>query len=393
MLVGRDAPEVAVAERTEATYAGRTAAEWERMAERALDAGALDQALKYVKSAELVEAGDQFADELRTVRRLRREAIERRELRDRFLRGQVAHVEYGPDGSVTLAYRTTLALPGESLWTLAQGLAATAGPGADETVVYRCWDRLTDLNGVRELEVGEPVRIPLPVEETAAMAAANRDDMERLAHGQGGIAEGDLARARAALESVDGAYATASVEYARLTEAVERVERERRVEEERDLVTRAHELAGRADTLRRATDYGEYVNALAGARDALARAESLTEGEQYGQAMAAIDRLVSEAQRISVRADGTVLVRRSPGEPFTDAALSAVEWLLERELERGDAQFPHVEDKTADQLAWARFLSAASALAEERGIELSAVIASVDGGEFVLPHPGEYFAH
>ncbi len=395
--IGREGPERVSGGNASATYAGRTAAQWESMAERALDEGAYAKALKCIKSAERVEPGRQYARELDAVRRRRWEARELAFLERRFLEGRPAHAEYEKDGGVRLAYRTTVALPGESLWSLAADIAAARtgvlpGRGIDESEVYRWWDDLTELNGLRELEVGEAVRLPLPEDERAALAARNIEEMDLLAQGLEDVRTGDLDAARQVLGSVSGEFARGTERYARLDEEIARAEKALRVERERELVVRAHELAARADTLSRATSYDEYTEALGGAREALEEAEALSEGEQYGQAIASLNTLVREAGQVRVADDGTVVVAREPGEPFTNAALGAVEWLLERELERGDAQFPHVEEKTPDQIAWASFLMAVSELAEERGTDLAAVIASDDGGEIVLPHPADYFA-
>ncbi|MBD3368509.1 MAG: hypothetical protein GF405_10120 [Candidatus Eisenbacteria bacterium] len=395
-FIGRDDPAPAVAADTPASYAGRTAAEWERLADRAADAGSLDRALKYLKSAERVAPGTQYADRLHSIRRRRWAARELAALRRRFLEGAPAKVEYTSDGDVAMAYRTTPALPGENLWSLATGAARAEhrlepGDEPERRLVYAWWDRLTELNGLRELEVGEEVLIPLLDEERQALAAAAIEDLQRIDRGFAELESGDIDGAEAVLASVRGSFARGTGEYALLVQELEDERARLRRERESGLVARAHELAARADTLSRATAYDDYVSVLDEARRALEEAEGLTDGEQYSAALRSVDALVAAAERVRVEGDGTVVVLREPGEPFTDAALEAVEWLLERELHRGDAEFPEVDRKTPDQIAWARFLYAASELAEERGIELAAVLTSSDGGEIVLPHPSSYF--
>lgn len=159
------------AERAPARYAGLTAAEWAARGRRALERGRLDKALSYLKTAERVEPGTQYALELAGVRRARRRAAEIDRDRARFLEGPIIELNLRPDVTVANGHRVTIALPGESLWTLARryaaALAGVARKDVGSAAVYAAWDRLTDLNGVRELEVGEAVSVPLPRGERA----------------------------------------------------------------------------------------------------------------------------------------------------------------------------------------------------------------------------------
>ncbi len=156
-------------------YGGRTASEWLRLAESALAHGHYGKAIAFLKSAERVEPGTQYAAELRAARRARWRAREIARAKERFL-GNVEHVVHGPDGQVRAAYRVTEVLPGESLWSLARAsVAAERGvlpaevPSHDPDV-YERWDRLTDINGVRGLRVGERVKLPVSTIETASVA-------------------------------------------------------------------------------------------------------------------------------------------------------------------------------------------------------------------------------
>jgi hypothetical protein len=247
------------------------------------------------------------------------------------------------------------------------------------------------MNGLRELEVGEAVRLPVLPGERVALERAVAGDMKRIARGLDHIGRGDVAAAQAARDSVRGDFARHSGQYAALGEELALAARRERLERERSLVLRAQELAAGADTLSRAREYEQYVATLSDARDALREAELLSDGEQYTVPAESVERLIEEARRVRVEDGGIVVARREAGESYTEAALDAVEWLLERQLERSGAQFPDVGEKTPDQIAWARFMVAASELAEARDIELAAVLASSEGGEIVLPHPADYF--
>lgn len=162
---GNRAPEPRDA--NEVRYAGRTADEWHALAMASLDGGRFGLAIKYLKTAERAEPGSQYAFELARVRRERRRSLDISANRERMLGGEPQGIVLGEGGRVVSAHRTTAALPGESLWSLARSLTAawknvlpseTELDGAD---VYAAWDALTDMNGMRELGVGELVRVPL----------------------------------------------------------------------------------------------------------------------------------------------------------------------------------------------------------------------------------------
>lgn len=171
----------------EARASGRTAGEWAKLAGAARKRGRLRKALSYIKTAESVSPGARSTTELREIRTARRRASGVERLSRRLTEGPVDHVVFGEDGGVASAHRRVTVLPGESLWTLARDLVAAGRrvstdeiAGGDRSV-HRAWDALTALNGVRELEVGERVRVPLFLAEQTALADANRRDHERIA--------------------------------------------------------------------------------------------------------------------------------------------------------------------------------------------------------------------
>ena len=385
----------------EARVSGRTAGEWAKLAGEALKRGRLRKALSCIKTAESINPGTRYATELREIRKAGRRASEVERLTLRLAVGPVDHVVFGEDGAVVAAHRQATVLPGESLWTLARDLvAAERGfPGsevADDRDVYRAWDALTALNGVRELEVGERVRVPLSFTEQTALADANRRDHERIASASSALAAGDIdeaARLRGEFEErfaettaecrlLDGALAVA------IEERTARLELERELE----LVEDAREALARVPEMPRATRHSDRLDVLNGARATLSEAEAFRGGVQYPDAAELVARLLSEETRFTIGTDGTVLAAKPTGVSYTRAARQVVEWVLERELRSSGRSFPHSHEKSADEKAWARYLADAARAAGESGTDFTALLEAVDEAvELRLPDPVAYF--
>jgi hypothetical protein len=347
LLVGRDdTVRASDAEAPEPRVSGRTAGEWAELANRALERGRPKRALSYIKTAEGVAPGIQFADELRAVRLANRAALEVERARRRF-GGDLDHVEFDDSGAVKSAHRLVTVLPGESLWTLARdAVAAWRGVPAgrlasNDSEVYRLWDAMTAANGLRELEVGERV-VVLPTDsESAALTERRR---------------GELAR-------------------------------------ELKLAGDASEAMAAVSELPRDSRHADRLDAINGARTAIAEAEAVRPGEQHAEAAALAARLHAEETRFSVAPDGTVAATKPPGVHYTDAARQAVEWLLERELRPSGVRFPNTAGKSPDDLAWARYLALAASAAEARGEDFSALLEAVDEELVIrLPAPAVCFA-
>jgi len=398
---GRDAPR-STGEMEEPTFRGRTADEWSALAEEALERGAYALALGFIKTAEKVERGTQYADRLAVIRRARWRANEIERERKRLLSSDVARVEFDEAGGVTHACRTAVVLPGESLWSLARSLvAAERGVlptelAASGSHVHDRWDLLTDLNGVRELEVGELVAVPLAGAELEGLAESYRADLDRLERAAGALAAGDVAEAEAMRVAIEGEFVLGSERLLSFDDDLARaVEAERARElaaREEALVTEAYDLFAAAGELPRATRYGELVESLDRTRALLAEAEGLTEGEQYAQAALLVDAMIVEARRVRVREDGTVVAEKPAGVEYTEAARSAVEWLLGRALATSGKAFPHHDQKTADEIAWARYLVDASEMARRSGDDFAVLLLSSDEDlELRLPNPDAYF--
>jgi hypothetical protein len=156
----------------QARYAGKTAAEWRGLAEKATAESAFAKALKYWKTAERVEPGSQYGPEIALARQRHRRVREIGANRERF---RASTREVGTDGLGPAGERRAIVVrPGESLWTLSElvvaaerGLLPDELPGRDAEV-YGLWDSLTDLYGVRELAVGETIGIPVTAEGSAS---------------------------------------------------------------------------------------------------------------------------------------------------------------------------------------------------------------------------------
>ncbi len=368
-------PEAAVA-----SYAGRTAVEWEILATKSAEREAYDRALSCAKSAERVEPGEQFSGLLKNIRTLRWRSREIARSQERFFGGEVVAGVYDDPAVFIPAHRVTVALPGESLWTIAATIVATErgelarDMSDDSGDVYVMWDSLTELNGVRELEVGEWVLLPIPDEEVEGLR---------------------LLAFRAAKEHQFALADSTAIEAVRRGESEELLGTlsDKRREWEEELVTEAQATIERTLGLSRVSEHGELVDALREAHRALIEAEGLSTGAQHEQLLTTIEAMLAKAERFRFREDGTVRVMRPAGAIYTEAAREAVEWLLERSLDTSGACYPRSEDKTADQLAWAMFLNGAYDLARGEGIDFTALLENVDAdSEMLLPNPELYFA-
>ncbi len=182
----------------------------------ALAHGKYALAIKYLKTAEKARPGRQYATELASVRAARRRSVDVASNRERMMGGEPNAVVLDDEGNVLSGHRTVLALPGESLWSIAaEVVAAREGVLPSELEprdadVYTLWDTLTDMNGLRELEVGERVMLPLSDDERAAMARENAEDMERIHLASAALESRDLEKARSLRAGIHGAFALAS---------------------------------------------------------------------------------------------------------------------------------------------------------------------------------------
>jgi len=215
----------------EPRYAGRSAGEWLSLGLTALEKGRLNAALKYLKTAERVEPGSQYAEELSRVRAARRTARVVSRNRRRLLEGEPAAAEISRNGEVVSAHRVTVALPGESLWSLAVELIAARNGVAPSDVtnteeIYSAWDSLTEINGLRELAVGETVRLPMDESELKALSIAHAEDLERVRLALDVIGEGDLERALELRGEVEAEFVLASDAVSELDGFIRRAQEE-----------------------------------------------------------------------------------------------------------------------------------------------------------------------
>jgi hypothetical protein len=405
VLMEKDDETVAAdAKAPEPRVSGRTASEWAALADGALDRGRFNEALSHIKTAESVAPGVQYADELSGIRRAKWRAAEVRRLTSRLLAGDIDHADFRSDGSVASAHRLVTVLPGESQWTLARDMAAArrgvtaAEIDSRDRDVYALWDTLTAINGVRELDVGERVRVPVPAVELAALADANRRDLERVADASTALAAGDLEEASRLRDALEGAFAETTAACRGLDSALASAleERTARMELEREqaLVEDARTALARVPELPRATRHRERLHVLIGAQAALSEAEAVREGAQYPDAAELVSRLLGEERKFRVARDGSLLVGKPSGVRYTEAVHRAVEWMLERELSWSGSRFPHSNRKTRDEIAWASYLAAAAKAAERRGVDFGALLdAGDEERELMLPDPVAYFAN
>lgn len=428
----------------QARVSGRTAQEWADAAGEALARGDFRRALRCIKTAETIEPGEQYAEDLAGVRRARWRASELARAGGRFLGGDVEQPRFRDDGSVLEGHRRTVVLPGESLWTLARamvgarrGVPAAEVPGSDGDV-HAAWDALTALNGVRELEVGESVMLPLSSVDVAALEAANREDLDRLQDAVTALSAGDVDAAERLRGNVVGAFALGTNECAALDEKLAAAIRQRtarhlreqalsaadthryalaeslasesaalggepslvdevrtqRLAWEEELVNEARLAVERAARQPRATAHGERLRLLEAALEALSRAETLRERSQYSDEAQAVSRMLAEESRFGVADDGTVLALKPAGATYTETARAAVEWLLERSLTSSGAAFPHHARKTKDEIAWAGYLISAAAAARRSGEDFADLLTAVDAElDLRLPDPTGHFSY
>ncbi|MFH1501569.1 MAG: hypothetical protein ABIG03_00845 [Candidatus Eisenbacteria bacterium] len=371
-------------------YAGKTAAEWHALALASLEGEEFALAIRYLKTAEKVEPGRQYASELSGVRRAMRTARDTEAARDRLLGGEPDVLEFDDGGAVLAAHRTTVALPGESLWSLAVDLAAArrgvtpTDVPRDGPEVYAAWDALTDMNGLRELEVGESVLVPLSVAEMSSMSEANARDLERVHLVHAALDSGRIDLARSLRDGIDGDFVLSSG-------AVEVLERRIRQSRVGELLASAGDIAESVSEIPRPTRHAELVSSLRRARAMLEEASGLA-GDAPVRAVERVEALLAEAERFSLNEDGTVAATKPTGVAYTEFARVAVEWFLDRELARSGAQYPRHAEKTPDDLAWARYLKDASELALRDGVDFAGLLAAADERRVRLPNPGEYFA-
>jgi hypothetical protein len=282
-------------------------------------------------------------------------------------------------------------LPGESLWSIARGIAAAeAGVAAsrlpaEDPGIYDLWDRLTDLNGQRELSVGERIKVPLPPSEREAIASANAHDLDCIALGMGAIERGDLEAASAFRNEIEGAFALSTPEF----EAFEIALKSARLE---TLTVTSRRALREAMALDRATGHADLVALLSSARDRLVEAERLAGDSSFAEELRAVEPLLEEAAKYRVLEDGSVVGPKPSGVPYTDAVRATVEWFLGRKLRGSGREFPYHNEKTADEVGWARYLCDASDMARREGVDFAELLESDDAAvEVRLPNPGDYF--
>ena len=377
--------------RRPARHAGHTAPEWAVRGKRALARGRFDRAISYLKTAERAEPGTQYARELADARRARRRAVEAERNRERLLDGVVHDLSFDSEGRVTAGRRTTIVLPGESLWTLAERYAAAVAGVApsevDERAVYAVWDQLTDLNGMRELEVGEAACLPLPDGEMEAFAAANRADLERLERGRRALARGDLEEAERMRDAVRGVFVSGSDGFAEFAASVDLVRQQ-------ELLGHARSLVEDVAALSRIRHYDEIVAGLEDAERTLLAAKAMRGGSQCDPPLASVRTMLAELGRYDVGKGGTVRTVKPAGKSYVETAREAVEWLLERELAWSGKQHPHSSEKTPDERGWASYLGAASEMATSRGVDFAGLLTAIDDELVVeLPSPAGHFSY
>ena len=375
----------------EPRYVGKTAREWCVMATKSLEQRRYDLAIRYLKTAERVEPGSQYEDRLTRARRTRRRATDVARIRERLLGGEFDGLELDSAGAVVSAHRTTVVLPGESLWTLAEGLVA-AGRGLlasdlapGDPAVYEAWDALTAMNGVREFDVGEIVLVPVPERETAAISAGNALDLRTIEQASAALDAGDLDEAVSLRECVTGPFAAAGESLRTLDVRLRDARAERLLASARGILATAEEMS-------RPSRHGELVGALREARRLLSEAQATADVSAEPE-MARLAATLSEAERYSVGPNGLIAATKPPGVAYTDFAHATVEWFLRRKLEKSGKEYPHHDQKTADDVAWAAYLLRASALAEREGVDFAGLLTEAGAEQRVcLPNPADYFA-
>ena len=158
------------------------------------------------------------------------------------------------------------------------------------------------------------------------------------------------------------------------------------------LVETARRTLQDALALPRTSRHGDLVRMLGSARDALVEAESLAGGSEFAEEIGRIEALLVDAARYRVLLDGSVVAVKPAGVAYTDAVREVVEWFLDRELAGSGKEFPYHDQKTSDEIEWARYLCDTSDMARREGVDFAAVLESDDEEvEVRLPNPGDYF--
>lgn len=372
-----------------ARYAGKTASEWHALAMASLEGEEFMLALRYLKTAEKVERGSQYTSDLARARRARKRARAVASNRERMLGGEPEGLELDERGHVLSVHRETVALPGESLWSLAVLLAAARDgvPPSDvddrDRDVYVAWDALTELNGVRELEVGEVLMVPLSDSEIRSISLQNSEDVGRMRLAAAALDSGRVARAQRLRDEITGRFALES-------EALELLDRRIRQSRVRQLLASARTIVDEAPSISRPSGHSELVRSLRRARDMLEEAGALA-GHVPEPDIELVDALLAEAERFSLKEDGTIAATKPPGVAYTQFAKATVEWFLRRELARSGVEYPYHERKTADEIAWAEYMLEASALAGGGGADFAELLVDEAARPVRLPNPGSYF--
>lgn len=374
-------------------FRGRTATEWETMAARALEGGRHARAIAHLKSAERADPGAQYAERLRDARRALWAAREAGRLRARFLGSEIVDLAFGEDCRVASGHRTTVALPGESLWSIARAMVAAERAALPRDIddgdpeIFRIWDALTEKNGVRELEVGEAVLLPLPAGELLTLAEGRRREALRASD----LVERAVAAADSHAFGLADDLASEAMELGADESVVAAID-ERRAARAARLAEEASALAAASGRFERLVEHGKLVAVLEEARGLLLDAEALVPGEQHAESLEAIALLLEEATRYRVRPDGAVVVSKPAGVAYTAAARDAVEWLIERRIATSGKAFPHSGAKTSDEIGWARLLRDAYGRARKEGVDFETLLSAEDDeAEFVIPNPARYF--
>jgi hypothetical protein len=383
-----EAPQVA--ERAQSEIRGKTGAQWADAAREAQDQGDFRRALYCIKTAERVDPGTQYAQDLSVIRRARWRRQQVVAARERLMNGPLEDLTFQADGSLASGRRSVIALPGESLWSLARALVAAErgvlpGDVGDRGDVYRRWDELVELNGLRELEVGERVGFPLSSADVAAIESENRADLDSIAAATVALDAGDLAGAERLLGGVAGVFARGTEVYRQADEAVALARELRMVEGARAAIDQASGLS-------RATNHDERLTLFTNALEAILEAENMRSGTQYADARDLAERMSNEERRYEVREDGSVVAVKPSGESYTAVARDAVEWLLQRELEASGSTYPNSHLKSEDDRAWARYLMLARERAESEGTDFAGLLASEGEVVLHLPEPASVFA-
>ncbi len=373
----------------EARYAGRSATEWRALAAAALDGEDFALAIKYLKTAEKVEPGRQYSGELARVRAARKRALDVASNCDRMIGSQPQDLVLDEGGNVVSVHRTTVALPGESLWSVAVALQAAwqrvlpSEVPAGSPDVYATWDALTDVNGLRELEVGETVRLPLSRPELDAISRANAEDMERVRLAEAALDGGDVERARSLRDAIRGDFALGS-------DGLRALDARIREARSAQLLATAREILEAAPDISRPSRHHELVVSLRRARGLLEEVRGLSGGLPDGE-LERVEGLLAEAERYRLDPEGNIVATKPAGMAYTEFARATVEWFIARKLAGSGAEYPYSDRKTADEVAWADYMQGASSLADSEGVDFAGLLTDPDERAVRLPNPGSYF--